>query len=405
MRKLAILDTDILYDSLRPRYQCYGKMFSNLLAEAGLNWEIETFSVIEGEYPAELDSFDAFLITGSKFDSFADTPWIVELREYVRRLYKSRMPMVGICFGHQVLAHALGGVAGRSDAGWGLGVMQYQIKAELPFLDSIEDVALIASHQDQVLSLPPGAEILLTNDFCAHAGFHIPRNVLAVQGHPEFTVEYARDLLSVREDSLPPSDVEAARETLSKLPAEGLRVAAWIKAFIEDAVASRHLFSTDRLLCRRWLLQDRGQLLDVYGDLQTVRWVGDGSPLTEEGADYWFAVTERNYRQRGYGMFTLQTRDTGQIVGFAGIVHPGNQEEPEIKYALHRDCWGEGLGSELVAGLIVYAKIKLGLSELIATVDPDNQASRRILEKSGMHHEDIIDDENGRKTLIYRLRG
>ena len=146
-------------------------------------------------------------------------------------------------------------------------------------------------------------------------------------------------------------------------------------------------------------------MLDVYGDLQTVRWVGDGNPLTSEEAEFWFTVTERNYRQRGYGMFTLQSRKSGHIVGFAGIVHPNNQQEPEIKYALHRDEWGKGLGSELVAGLIVYAKIKLGLSELIATVDPDNQASRRILEKSGMHHEDIIDDENGRKTLIYRLRG
>lgn len=405
MLKLAILDTDILYDSLQPRYQCYGKMFSCLLSEANANWHIQIFSVIEGKYPTDPDDFDAFLITGSKFDSFSDIPWIVRLRDYIRTLYEKRKPMVGICFGHQVLAHALGGEAGRSDAGWGLGVMKYQIQDQLPFIDSHDDVGLIVSHQDQVISLPPDAQTLLSNDFCRYAAFHIPRNVLAIQGHPEFTVEYARDLLDIRENSLPSDDVQQARRTLSDLPAQGQRVAKWMKAFVEDAVRSRQLFTTDRLLCRRWLKQDKSALLDVYGDLQTVRWVGDGNPLTSEEAEFWFTVTERNYRQRGYGMFTLQSRKSGHIVGFAGIVHPNNQQEPEIKYALHRDEWGKGLGSELVAGLIVYAKIKLGLSELIATVDPDNQASRRILEKSGMHHEDIIDDENGRKTLIYRLRG
>ena len=405
MLKLAILDADILYDSLRPRYQCYGKMFSDLLSAAGAQWELKIFSVIEGEYPAEGEAFDAFLITGSKFDSFADTPWVVQLRDYIFQLYTQRKPMLGICFGHQVLAHALGGKAGRSDAGWGLGVMQYQVTETLPYLDSDEEVALIVSHQDQVLTLPPGAETLLSNDFCRYAAFHIPRNVLAIQGHPEFTIEYANDLLKIREDNLPADDVARARESLSQLSPQGVRVANWMRGFVEGAVGSRQLFTTDRLLCRRWLLQDKPALLSVYGDLQTVRWVGDGSPLTQEEAEYWFSVTERNYRVRGYGMFTLESRDSGEIVGFAGIVHPNNQEEPEIKYALHRDHWGQGLGSELVAGLIVYAKIKLGLSELIATVDPDNQASRRILEKSGMHHEDIIDDENGRKTLIYRLRG
>jgi GMP synthase (glutamine-hydrolysing) len=405
MLKLAILDADILYDSLLPRYQCYGKMFKDLLSDVKANWEVEVFSVIEGHYPSDMDQYDAFLLTGSKADSFADTPWIVRLRDFVAQLYQHRKPMVGICFGHQILAHALGGEAGRSDAGWGLGVMQYQVVGKLPYIDGHDDVALIVSHQDQVLALPPGAETILSNDFCRFAAFQIPRNVLAIQGHPEFSVAYANDLLTVREHRLPDRVVKQARQSLSTLTPQGARVAKWMKAFVEDAVSSRHLFTTDRLLCRRWLQQDKPALLSVYGDLQTVRWVGDGSPLTDEEAEYWFAVTERNYQQRGYGMFTLESREDGKVVGFAGIVHPNNQQEPEIKYALHRDYWAQGLGSELVAGLIVYARIKHGLSVLIATVDPDNQASRRILEKSGMQHEDIIDDENGRKTLIYRLRG
>lgn len=233
--KLAILETDILYDSLRPTYTGYGAMFETLLHSAGSTWQASIYSVIEGHYPADINDYQAYLITGSKYDSFADDAWIAQLRGYVQRLFEAGKPMVGICFGHQLLAHALGGRAGRCDAGWGLGVMQYQMDHQPDFVDTDEPVQLIVSHQDQVLSLPPGAKRLLSNDFCPNAAFYIPERVLAIQGHPEFNVEYAQALLNIRAPEFTTDFVENVRRTY-RIPHHGERVGRWMRRFIEESI-------------------------------------------------------------------------------------------------------------------------------------------------------------------------
>src|SRR5690606_17729643 len=132
---------------------------------------------------------------------------------YAQSLYEHNRPMVGICFGHQLLAHALGGRAGRSEAGWGLGVMEYELRNHPAFIEvSVETsvdtpptVRLIASHQDQVAELPPEAVPLLHSDFCPNAGFYIPGKVLAIQAHPEFSVDYASALLDLRAGQFTPA--------------------------------------------------------------------------------------------------------------------------------------------------------------------------------------------------------
>jgi len=236
--RLAILDADRLHEPLRDRYHSYASMFERLLRDAGVDWLMDTYLVIDGQYPQQRTSYDAFLITGSKYDSFADTPWIAGLRDYVRDCHADHQPLVGICFGHQLLAHALGGEAGRCDAGWGLGVMQYGLLADAPFVDGPAAVNMIVSHQDQVRRLPPRATRLLGNDFCANAGFYIDNEVLALQGHPEFTPDYANALLDYRAETLPADVVGAARQSLD-LPHDGARVARWIRQFVEAAAAPR----------------------------------------------------------------------------------------------------------------------------------------------------------------------
>lgn len=234
--KLAILETDILYDSLRPTYRGYGAMFEALLRTAGsTDWQISIYPVIEGHYPGDIHDYHAYLITGSKYDSFADDAWIVQLRSYVQALFKADKPMVGICFGHQLLAHALGGLAGRSNAGWGLGVMQYQLDHHPEFIDAQDPVHLIVSHQDQVLSLPSGAKRLLSNDFCPNAAFYIPRRVLAIQGHPEFDVEYAKALLNIRAHQFPADFLQCVHQSY-QTPHHGARVGAWMRRFLELSI-------------------------------------------------------------------------------------------------------------------------------------------------------------------------
>jgi len=232
--KLAILDADILYDTLQPRYISYGMMFVNLPGQSGEDWDMSIFRVIDGQYPVDTAHYDAFLITGSKYDSFADDDWIVALRQYVRAIFQAGKPLVGVCFGHQLLAHALGGRAGRSDAGWGLGVMQYQLEQHPSFIDGRDSVNLIVSHRDQVIALPEDARRLMSNDFCPNAAFYIPGRVLAIQGHPEFSVDYARALLDLRADQLAPALVERVQSSFDT-PHDGPLVATWIRQFIEHS--------------------------------------------------------------------------------------------------------------------------------------------------------------------------
>ncbi len=156
---------------------------------------------------------------------------------------------------------------------------------------------------------------------------------------------------------------------------------------------------TERLLVRRWMPDDLEPLLRIYGDVEAMRWVGDGVALMPQQAANWLEVTANNYRQRGYGMYTVALRDGGAVIGFCGLVHPDGQDRPEIKYAFAREHWGHGYASEVVCALLPYAARQLGLAQIIATVAPDNAASRRVLSKAGMTLIDTLGDD-GSQTLL-----
>lgn len=144
------------------------------------------------------------------------------------------------------------------------------------------------------------------------------------------------------------------------------------------------IFTTHRLIGRHLHASDVDALFEVYGDADAMRWVGDGEPLTREQCVEWVAVSERNYRTRGYGMSALVERESGEIVGFCGLVHPAGQVDAELKYAFKRGRWGRGLATEAATAMLVYAKESLGLHHAIATTAPENLASQRVLSKAGM---------------------
>nr|WP_288453631.1 GNAT family N-acetyltransferase [uncultured Pseudomonas sp.] len=156
---------------------------------------------------------------------------------------------------------------------------------------------------------------------------------------------------------------------------------------------------TERLLVRRWVPDDLEPLLRIYGDVEAMRWVSDGLALTPQQAANWLEVTANNYRQRGYGMYTMTLHDGGAVIGFCGLVHPDDQDKPEIKYAFAREHWGHGYASEVACALLPYAARQLGLTQIIATVAPDNAASRRVLIKAGMTLTDTLGDD-GSQTLL-----
>lgn len=161
------------------------------------------------------------------------------------------------------------------------------------------------------------------------------------------------------------------------------------------------LFHTERLQVRPLHDVDLDALCAVYGDADAMRWVGDAQPLSRERCIEWLAVTRRNYSTRGYGMATLLLRDSAEVVGFCGLVHPGGQREAEIKYALRGEFWNQGYATEAARGMLDYGSRAFGLRKVIATAATVNVASHRVLLKAGLTRVEIRQNEDGSATDVF----
>ena len=224
--KIAILETGQPPGDLARRFGDYPAMLERLL---GGGFALETFDVQSGELPSDPAAHDGYLITGSPAGVYDPLPWIPSLFEFIRSA--SDRKMVGVCFGHQAMAQALGGAVVKSDKGWGVGLHSYAIERLEPWMDSVEPVAVPASHQDQVVAQPPNTEIIAASDFTPFAALAwTDRPAISVQFHPEFRPDYAKALIAERRERLP--DPEAAMASLD-LPNDNLRVGGWIRRFLE----------------------------------------------------------------------------------------------------------------------------------------------------------------------------
>lgn len=212
MTRLGLLETDTLYDALIDDYGSYGKMFAAFLDRLGGQLSYRHYQVQAGELPQHIDECDAYLITGSKAGVYDPLPWIAALQNWIVDFHRQHARIIGICFGHQIIAHSLGGTAAKSDKGWGLGVLE----CNQTLLGSGPTVRLIHSHQDQVTTLPPSATRLAGSDFCPNAALSIDNRVLAFQGHPEFTPAYLLRLLAQRKGRIDSEVMVRALASLTK---------------------------------------------------------------------------------------------------------------------------------------------------------------------------------------------
>lgn len=180
--RICILETDILRPELIERYEGYGRMFQQLFAKQPIAAEFVIYNVVEGRYPADDERFDAYLVTGSKADSFGPDPWIQTLKTFLLDRYERGDKLLGVCFGHQLLALLLGGKAERASQGWGMGIHQYQLNERADWMSpALPDLTLLISHQDQVTRLPENARVIASSDFCPYAAYAIGDQVLLAQ--------------------------------------------------------------------------------------------------------------------------------------------------------------------------------------------------------------------------------
>jgi len=200
MTRIGLLETDVLYQDLTEDYGSYGLMFEKYFSQLDhSDLEFVYYRVQEGELPHFLDDCDAYIITGSKAGAYEDHAWIKALSNWIAEAHLAETKMLGICFGHQLIAQALGGKVEMSDKGWGIGVRSLMTSSGSPFTQPLPKyLDLIYSHKDQVVRLPEGATCFLADDFCPYAGFVIKQHVITLQGHPEFSAEYSERLLSRR---------------------------------------------------------------------------------------------------------------------------------------------------------------------------------------------------------------
>ena len=223
--KIGILQTGHAPDALIGAHGDYDAMFERLLGGHGFTFE--TWAVVDGTLPASPAEADGWLITGSRHGAYDDLPWIAPLEAFIRDAYAAGVPVAGICFGHQIMAQALGGRVEKWQGGWQAGPHDYTF-------DDGQTLRLNAWHQDQVTVPPPDARVIASAPGCRYAGFAWPGRAWSIQPHPEFDAGFIAGLIETRGRGVVPDDrLDAARAALDG-PIGSAAIADRIAAFFKE---------------------------------------------------------------------------------------------------------------------------------------------------------------------------
>ena len=234
MFNLCILQAGPINKDLILDYPSYDQMFSLLLKDKIKHWKVNVFNIYEDIFPQDLAYYNGFIITGSAYGVYENHTWIKKLFDIINKIVNFKIPLLGICFGHQAIAQALGGHVTKSSKGWGIGIKEITTKKYSSLLGNFNKLNLIFFHQDQVVKLPKEAELLASNSFCNIASFSIDNLVLTLQAHPEFNQDFSLKLLKARKSNVEPITYVEAVNEFKTLKHDGELITPNIIDFLEQ---------------------------------------------------------------------------------------------------------------------------------------------------------------------------
>lgn len=230
--RIGIIETGRVPPELQPEFGSYADMFETWLGRASAELSFVRYDAMTEALPPAVDACDAYLLTGSGSGAYDPEPWIPPLERFIRTAYDSGQALIGVCFGHQIMAQALGGRVEKSPRGWGIGTAASKIVHVAPWMDPPREMLrLLVTHQDQVVELPPGARVLAGNEHCPFGLVQYAQHAISVQGHPEHRKEYTKALIWRRSHIHGPEAIAAALETMT-LPTDEDVLGRWIIRFL-----------------------------------------------------------------------------------------------------------------------------------------------------------------------------
>lgn len=238
--KVGLLECDHVREELTYIAGDYREMFPALFLQVAPDWDFRFYDVCNNQFPASVDECDVYICTGSRFSVYDDEEWILKLKNFVRKIAESQQIYIGVCFGHQMLGEALGGVVRKSDAGWCVGVHEFEVTESQRWMSPFQNTfSLLMMCQDQVIDLPPGSRVIARSKDCPNAMILVNERILGIQAHPEFPKVYDKALMELRIDRMGKEKVASGIASLDR-PTDELLFAQWIKNYVDALISSSH---------------------------------------------------------------------------------------------------------------------------------------------------------------------